>query len=146
MRNVETSFNATGIILNFTKNTSILFTSSKMRYELYTIVKFMHHNNNMLLMHNHYDNLFLQDVKDDVVYAVLGPFSSNQSQNLKTSILNFDENRVEYVKIKYNVTVPQNPVPVPSVEKPAKSDKGKFSSQTNIFPGFHKIKFYCGKH
>ena len=129
MRNVGTSFNATGIILNFTKNTSILFTSSKMRYELYTIVKFMYHNNNMLLMHNHYDNLFLQDAKDDVVYAVLGPLSSNQSQNLKTSMLNFDENRVEYAKINYNITVPQNPVPVSSVEKPAKSDKGRFSSQ-----------------
>ena len=75
---------------------------------------------------------FLQEVKDDVVYAVLGPFSSNQSQILKTSILNFDESRVEYAKINYNITVPQNPVvPVSSVEKPAKSDKGRcfFSGQ-----------------
>ena len=55
------------------------------------------------------------------MYAVLGPLSSN---HLKTSILNFDENRVEYAKINYNITMPQNPVPVSSVEKPAKSDKG----------------------
>ena len=93
----------------------------------------MHHNNNMLLIHNHYDNLFLQGVKDDVVYAVLGPLSSNPSQNLKTSVLNFDENRVEYAKINYNITVPQNPVPVSSVEKPVKSDKGRFSSQANSY-------------
>ena len=83
---------------------------------------------------------FLQDIKDDVVYAVLGSLSSNQSQNLKTSILNFDESRVEYAKINYNITVSQNPVPVPSVEKPAKSDKGRFSSQANTFPDFHKIE------
>lgn len=80
-------------------------------------------------MHNHYDNIFLQDVKDDVVYAVLGPLSSERSQNLKTSVLNFDENRVEYAKINHNITVPQNPIPVSSVEKPAQSDKGRFSSK-----------------
>ena len=91
-------------------------------------------------MHN-YDNLFLQDVKDSVVYAVLGPFSSNRSQTLETHKL--DEDRVEYAKINYNV-VPQNPTPVSSAEKPAKSDEGtsiasfsstKFIESTRNGPG-----------
>ena len=46
---------------------------------------------------------------------------------------------MEYAKINYNITVPQNPVPVSSVEKSAKFDEGKFSSQANTFPGFHKL-------
>ena len=40
---------------------------------------------------------------------------------------------MEYAKINYNITAPQNPVPVSSVEKPAKSDKGRFSSQANSY-------------
>ena len=41
----KASFDVAGVILNFTRNTSILFTSSKMRYELYTCMQLvMHHN------------------------------------------------------------------------------------------------------
>ena len=41
----KASFDIAGVILNFTRNTSILFMSSKMRYGLYTCMQLvMHHN------------------------------------------------------------------------------------------------------
>ena len=56
----------------------------------------------------------MQDTTENIVYAIVGPFSSDQSRTLET--LKFDENRIEYAKINYNVMV-QNPTPVSSVEK-----------------------------
>jgi hypothetical protein len=77
------------------------------------------------------------------VYAVLGPFTKNQSQTLKTHH-ELDEDPVEYAKINYIITVPQNPICIPasSAEKTAKSDKGKsfsFFSGTYI-PSSQHIK------
>ena len=69
-------------------------------------------------MHN-YDDHFIQDAKESIVYAVIGPFSSNHSRTLETFKL--DENRVEYAKI----SMPQNPIPVSSVEKVTESDEGR---------------------
>ena len=48
------------------------------------------------------------------MYAIVGPFSSGQSRNLET--LKFDEDRVEYAKINYNV-IAQNCSPVSPVGK-----------------------------
>ena len=56
----------------------------------------------------------MQDTTENIVYAIVGPFSSDQSRTLET--LKFDENRIEYAKINYSVMV-QNPTPVSSVEK-----------------------------
>ena len=64
----------------------------------------------------------MQDTKESIVYAVIGPFSSNQSRTLETSKL--DENRVEYAKINYNI-MPQNPTSVSSIEKTTESDEGR---------------------
>jgi hypothetical protein len=57
---------------------------------------------------------------DSIVYAVLGPFTKNQSQSLKAHEL--DEDPVEYAKLNYIVTVPQNPICIPasSAEKKGK--------------------------
>ena len=51
---------------------------------------------------------------ENIVYAVIGPFSSCQSQTVET--LRLDEDRVEYAKINYSI-MPQNPTPVSSGEK-----------------------------
>ena len=44
---------------------------------------------------------FLCDIKESIVYAAVGPFSSGQSRPLATFIL--DDDRVEYAQINYNV-------------------------------------------
>ena len=56
----------------------------------------------------------MQDTTENIVYAIVGPFSSDQSRTLET--FKFDENRIEYAKINYNVMA-QNPTPISSVEK-----------------------------
>ena len=56
----------------------------------------------------------MQGATENIVYAIIGPFSSYQSQTVET--LKLDEDRVEYAKINYSI-MPQNPTPVLSGEK-----------------------------
>ncbi len=79
------------------------------------------------------------------MYAALGPFTKNRSQTIKTYEL--DEDPVEYAKINYIITVPQNPICIPasSAEKTAKSDKGirrsiSFSRAHTYIPSSQYIK------
>ena len=74
-------------------------------------------------MHNYADH-FVQDTKESIVYAVIGPFSSNKSRILVGETFRLDENRVEYAKINYNIT-PQNLTPVSLIEKTIESDEGR---------------------
>ena len=56
----------------------------------------------------------MQDTAENVVYAIVGPFSSCQSRTLET--LKLDEDRVEYAKINYSI-MPQNPTHASSDKK-----------------------------
>ena len=56
----------------------------------------------------------MQGATENIVYAIIGPFSSDQSRTSETFKL--DEDRVKYAKINYSI-MPQNPIPVPSDEK-----------------------------
>ena len=76
--------------------------------------------------------IFIQDTKESIVYAVIGPFSSNKSRTLETFKL--EENRVEYAKINYK-SMPQNPIPVSSVEKVTESDEGRSIVVIALFSG-----------
>ena len=79
-------------------------------------------------------NIILQEIEENIVYAVIGPFSSNRLRTLET--LNFDEDRVEYAKINYNIIVPQNPTLV-SAEKTMESDEGIIEIYTLILMQTH---------
>ena len=79
-------------------------------------------------------NIILQEIEENIVYAVIGPFSSNRPRTLET--LNFDEDRVEYAKINYNIIVPQNPTLV-SAEKTMESDEGIIEIYTLILMQTH---------
>ena len=48
-----------------------------------------------------HDEHFVQGTTESVVYAVIGPLSSDQSRTVETFKL--DEDRVEYAQINYNV-------------------------------------------
>ena len=77
----------------------------------------------------------MQDTTENIVYAIVGPFSSDQSRTLET--LKFDENRTKYAKINYNVMV-QNPTPVSSVERATDQGITIIVSSTSpaLFPVF----------
>ena len=56
----------------------------------------------------------MQGATENIVYALIGPFSSDQSRTSETFKL--DENKVKYAKINYSI-MPQNPTSVSSDEK-----------------------------
>ena len=56
----------------------------------------------------------MQGATENIVYAIIGPFSSDQSRTSETFKL--DEDRVKYAKINYSIMA-QNPTPVSSDEK-----------------------------
>ena len=64
----------------------------------------------------------MQGTTERIVYAVIGPFSSDQSRTLET--VKFDEDRVEYAQINYSVMT-QNPMPDSSTVDKA-TNEGKY--------------------
>ena len=56
----------------------------------------------------------MQGATENIVYAIIGPFSSDQSRT--SEIFKLDEDRVKYAKINYSI-MPQNPTPVSLDEK-----------------------------
>ena len=62
----------------------------------------------------YHDKHFMQGATENIVYAIIGPFSSDQSRTSETCKL--DKDRVKYAKINYGV-MPHNPTPVSSDEK-----------------------------
>lgn len=58
----------------------------------------------------------MQDTREsNMVYAVIGPFSSYRTGAQTLETLNLDKDRVEYAQINYKTT--QNTMPVSSVEE-----------------------------
>ena len=68
-----------------------------------------------------HDEYFVQCTRESVIYAVIGPLSSDQSRTLETFKL--DDDRVEYAQINYNVMT-QNPMPDSSTVEKA-TNEGK---------------------
>ena len=63
----------------------------------------------------------MQGTTESVIYAAIGPLSSDQSRTLETFKL--DDDRVEYAQINYNVMT-QNPMPDSSTVEKA-TNEGK---------------------